>query len=129
LRGEDIFKLTNGNKILHQDSNSNGIRVVNFQHQKMQLLRAQYSHTKTLINTPVPLLMGRHNHINHILTDRIWHSNILNVRSCRGADCDTDHYQVVAKVREGLGVSQHKTQKFNAERFNFKKVREVDVKK
>jgi len=32
------------------------------------LLRAQYSHTKTLINTPVPLLMGRHNQIDHILT-------------------------------------------------------------
>jgi len=26
---------TTGNKSLHQDSNNNGIRVVNFQHQKI----------------------------------------------------------------------------------------------
>jgi hypothetical protein len=74
--------------------------------------------------------MGRHNQIDHILTDSIWHSSILDVRSCRGATCDTDHYQVVAKVREGLGISQHKAQKFDAERLNFKKLlSEVEVKK
>jgi hypothetical protein len=27
---ENIFKLTNGNDSLHQDSNDNGIRIVNF---------------------------------------------------------------------------------------------------
>jgi len=41
-----------------------------------------------------------HNQIDHILTDRRWHSSILHVRSFRGADCDTYHYVVVAKVRE-----------------------------
>ena len=35
-----------------------------------------------------------------ILIDRSWHSSILDVRSIRGADCDTDHYLVVEKVRE-----------------------------
>ena len=27
---ENIFKLTIGNEILHQDSNDNGVRIVNF---------------------------------------------------------------------------------------------------
>jgi len=34
------------------------------------------------------------------LIDKRRHSNILDVRSFRGADCDTDHYLVVAKLRE-----------------------------
>ena len=43
-----------------------------------------------------------HNQIYHILIDKRWQSHILNVQSCRGADCDTDYYLVVAKVREKL---------------------------
>ena len=41
-----------------------------------------------------------HNHIDHVLIERRWHSSILDVRSVREADCDTDHYLVVARVRE-----------------------------
>jgi len=37
--------------------------------------------------------------IDHILIDR-WHSNLLDVRSFRGAECDTNHYLGVAKLRE-----------------------------
>jgi hypothetical protein len=45
-----------------------------------------------------------HNQIDHIIVDRRRHSNILDVRSYRAADCDTDHYLVVTKVREQLAV-------------------------
>jgi hypothetical protein len=38
--------------------------------------------------------------------DRRQHSSILDVRSFRAADCDTDHYLVVAKVRERLADSE-----------------------
>jgi hypothetical protein len=47
-----------------------------------------------------------HNQIDHILIDRRWHSSIFDVRSFRAADCDTDHYLVVATVRERLAVSK-----------------------
>jgi len=53
----------------------------------------------------------------HILTDRRWHSSILDVRYFRGADCDTDHHLVVAEVRERLAVSKQAELQFDVERF------------
>jgi len=69
------------------------------------------------------------NQIDHILIDRRWHSSILDVHSFRGADCDTDHYVVVAKVRERLAVSKQAAQKFDVERFNLMKLNELEVRK
>ena len=56
-----------------------------------------------------------HNQIDHTLIDIRRHSSIQDVRSFRGADCDTDHYLVVAKVRERLAVSKQEAQKFDGE--------------
>ena len=46
------------------------------------------------------------NQIEHILIYRRWHSSVLDVRSFSGADCDTDHYPVIAKIRESLAVGK-----------------------
>jgi hypothetical protein len=60
------------------------------------------------------------------LIDRRRHSSILDVRSFRGADCDTDHYLVVAKVRERLAVSKRAAQNIYIERLNVKKLKQGD---
>jgi hypothetical protein len=70
-----------------------------------------------------------HNQINHILVERRRLSDVLDVRSFREADCDSDHYLVVAKVRERLAVNKQRSQRFDKERFNLKKLNNVEGKK
>ena len=63
------------------------------------------------------------------MIDRRWCSSILDVQSFRGADCDTEHYLVVAEVRERLTVSKQAAHKFDGERFNLRKLNELEVRK
>ena len=63
------------------------------------------------------------------MTDRRRHSSVLDARSFRGTDCDNDHYLVVAKVRERLAVSKQAAERFNGERFNLRKLNELEVRK
>jgi hypothetical protein len=43
-------------------------------------------------------------------------------------DCDNDHYLEVARVRERLAVNKQRSHKFHMERFNLKRLYEVQGK-
>jgi len=77
-----------------------------------------FAHRNTHKNTWSSPDGKTHNQIGHILTNRRCHSRILGLRSFRGDDFDTDHYVVVAKVRERLEVSKQAAQNYDGERFN-----------
>jgi hypothetical protein len=66
-----------------------------------------------------------HNQSEHILIDRRRHSSILDVRSFRAADFDTDHYLMVAKVKERLAVSKQTMHRVHMQRFSLKKLNKV----
>jgi endonuclease/exonuclease/phosphatase family metal-dependent hydrolase len=130
LGRDDIFKPTIGKESLHEDSNDNGIRVVNFATSKNLVVKStMFSHRNIHKYTRTSPDGKTNNQIDRVLIDRRWHSSILDVRSFRGADCDTDHYLVVAKVREILSARKQAAQKTDVERFNLKKLSEREVRK
>jgi hypothetical protein len=47
----------------------------------------------------------------------------------RGADCDTDHYLVVANVTERLSKRKEAAQMTDVERFHLRKLSEIEVTK
>jgi len=123
--GEDIFNPTIGN-----ESNDNGVRIVNFAISKNLVAKAKmfpHRNLHTYIWTCPD--MKTHNQIYHILIDRRWHTSIHDVRSFRGADSDTDHSLVVSKVKEWLTVSKEAQQKFDVKRFDIRKQSELKVRK
>jgi hypothetical protein len=63
-----------------------------------------------------------HNQIDHILINRRWYSDILDVRFFREASRNAHHYLLVAKVRERLAASKQAAQMFDVERYNPRKL-------
>jgi hypothetical protein len=110
LGRNNIFKPTIGNKSRHQDNNGDGFRIVKFATSKCLVKSTMFPNRNIHKYTMTSPDGKTHNQIDHILIDRRRHSSILEVRSFRGVDCDTDHHLVVAKVRERLAVSKLATQ-------------------
>jgi hypothetical protein len=114
---------------LHESSNDNGVRLVNFATSKNLRVKSTMFPNRNFHKCTWTSPDGEtHNQIDHILVDRRRHSNVLDVRSFRAADCDSDHYLVVAKVRERLAVNKQRSHKFDVERFNLKKLNDVESK-
>jgi hypothetical protein len=121
---KDIFKPIIGNESLHEASNDNGVRVVNFETSKNLIVKSTtFPHRDIHKHTWTSPDGVRHNQIDHVLIDKRQHSNMLDVRSFRVADCDTDHYLVVA-----ISVSKRVRQNFDLERFDLKKLDDLEVK-
>jgi endonuclease/exonuclease/phosphatase family metal-dependent hydrolase len=106
---EDIFKLTIGNENLHEICTDIGVKVVNFATSKNLIVKnMMFSHCKIRKYTWTSPDWKTHNQIDHILVDRQRHSNVLHVQSFRAAVCDSDHYLVVANVRQRLAVNKQR---------------------
>ena len=113
----NIFKATIGNESLHQYSNDKGFRTVNVAKSKnVSVKSTMFPHRNIHKHIWTTSDWKNHNQTDHILIERRWHSSILDVRSYRGAERDSDHCLLVANIRETLAVSNQAAQKFDGKR-------------
>jgi hypothetical protein len=100
---EDMFKPTIENESLHEISNDNGVRLVNFATSKnLRVKSTMFPHRNIHKYTWTSPDGKTQNQIDHILIDRQRHSNVLDVQSFRAADCDSE----IAEILYGEVQSQ-----------------------
>lgn len=97
---EDIFSGTIGKHSLHNTTNDNGLRLITFAASRNLVVSSTFfphlNIHKITWNSPDGITR---NQIDHVLTDRRHSSSVLDVRSMRGANIDSDHHLIRARVR------------------------------
>ena len=82
---EDIFKPRIGKESLHELSNENGVRLVNFATSKNLIVKSTTFPHKNIHKYTWTSPDGMtHNQIDHILVDKRRHTSIVDIRTFRG---------------------------------------------
>jgi hypothetical protein len=74
------------------------LEAVHFAASKNHCQSTMFPHRNIHRYTWTPPKGKSHNQIDHILIDRRRHSSVFDVRLFGAADCDPDHYLVVANL-------------------------------
>lgn len=104
---ESAFRPVIGNHSLHEVSNDNGTRLVDFASaNNMRIGGTLFPHRNIHKMTWTSPDGITNNQIDHALIDKRHATNLLDVRSLRGADVASDHFLIRTKVRERISRVQ-----------------------
>jgi len=109
-----------GKYSLHEETNNNGWRMIDFAITKnMAKSSTLFKHKrihKEIWRSPDKTTS---NQSDHVMIDSRHTTDILDVKACRGADCDSDHYIVKIKFRQRIStvgkLSTQRSIKYNVE--------------
>ena len=122
---EEVYGSTIGKYSIHNDSNDNGIRLIDFATSKNLIIRSTFfPHKRHHLVT----WKTHENQIDHVLIDGRHFSNILDVRSCRGASVgNTDHFLVRVKYRSRIS-NEKKVENSKSVKWNVESLRTNEIK-
>lgn len=108
---EEAFIPTIGRYSKHEVSNDNGIRLITFAASKSMVIRSTMFPHKDIHKGTWKSPDGKTvNQIDHVVVDTR-HKNIIeDVRTFRGADCDSDHYLLFTKIKAKIKVGKVKAE-------------------
>jgi hypothetical protein len=115
---EQAFRPTIGKASAHEEINDNGLRLVDFaMDHEMTISSTYYPHKKIHKVTWKSPDGATENQIDYVLNDCRHGSDVMDVKTWRGADADSDHYLVVMKYCKWIAnvkkAQEKKIAKFN----------------
>ena len=120
---EEIYRPIIGKYSLHTLSNDNGIRLIYFACSKNMVVASTLYNHKDIHKTTWRSPDGQtHNQTDHLLIDARHVSNVMDVRTFRGANIDSDHYLLISKIRSRISNAR-KTCGSCARKFNIEKLK------
>ena len=106
---EEYHRETTGPHSLHATSNNNGFRAIEFAHGKDLQIRSTYLPRKDIHKMTWKSPDGRtFNQIDHVLIQNRSAHFIHDIKTRRGANCDSDHFLVKIKYRSSLRPKPHR---------------------
>jgi endonuclease/exonuclease/phosphatase family metal-dependent hydrolase len=109
---ETVHQLTIGKHNLHESTNENDLRLVDFAASRQMAIKSTYFMlTRIHLKTWHSPIGHTFNQIDHCLIDGRHFSDVINVMARRGANIDSDHmllsrYKIESK---NITCQQHKT--------------------
>ncbi|XP_052903281.1 craniofacial development protein 2-like [Anopheles moucheti] len=123
---EEVYKPTIGSFSAHQLTNDNGLRLVNFVFSKHMTIRSTFFQHAPRFRYTWRSPQQTYSQIDHVLIDGRHFSDIIDVRTYRGANVDSDHFLVMVKLRQKLSVA-NKLRYQPTPRLNTNRLRQANV--
>ncbi|KAL4084269.1 hypothetical protein QTP88_028094 [Uroleucon formosanum] len=121
---ETAFKPTIGLHSLHNITNDNGLRLVYLATGKGFIIKSTMFPQKNIHKGTWRSPDGRYtNQIDHVLINSRFSNCIQDVRTVRGADCDSDHYLVKVKMKLKLKKKERR-EKMTLDNYDISKLRD-----
>ncbi|XP_054082831.1 craniofacial development protein 2 isoform X1 [Zeugodacus cucurbitae] len=119
---EGVFGTTAGKFSLHDETSPNGLRLIDFAGARnMVVCSTRFQHKKIHQATWLSPDRNTRNQIDHVVIDGRHVSCVLDVRTLRGPNIDSDHYLVAAKIRTRLCAAKNARQQTQG-RFDVEKL-------
>ena len=115
------FQGTIGRHSLHEESNDNGIRMATMATEYGLVIGGTlFPHKEKHKGTWLSPDGNTTNQIDHVMVKRKFRKSLMDVRAYKGADCDSDHFLLIAKVR--VKLTTKRAQATRKERVNLEKL-------